>query len=202
MTGVIHDCGAPLSKHPTSGYSEGGACHEALRASNVKTPCEWPGCTKRVRKFNLGHNFCGPHGKVEFAAFMGILRLEGPSSLNRRCSTIAERYEFAQTGTLPASRLVPVTFENTNVYCGTCGAGLVVVNDPDWSPDLPNSMSTRDDGTAWGIGICRCCSGPNCRHCLWHGEMVDGHTPGTDGVCQRCRRHCGVRITEELAAPR
>ena len=151
-------CGAPMAKHPTSGYSESGACLEALKASHVRTSCEWPACGKMVRKHHLGHNFCREHSRVEWDAFMGIMHLEGPSSLNRPTPTVQERYEFAQTGKLPASRLVLVTFETTKVTCGTCGGPLIVVNDPDWSPDLPNAMSCRDQSTPWGIGICRKCS--------------------------------------------
>jgi hypothetical protein len=195
MNVELHTCGAPGSKHPVSGYSEGGACLEALKASRVMTICEWPACGTRVRKLHLGHTFCRAHDADQHGAFMGIVKLEGPSSLNRPIPTLAERVEFWETGKLPASRLTPVTFENTKIFCGLCGDGLIVHNDPDWSPDLPNSMSCRytEPGNAasavpWGIPICRCCSFRGCRHCLFHGVMVDGHTPDASGNCTRCGR--------------
>jgi len=164
MTNCI--CGAPMAKHPKSGYSECGACIEALKAHTVKVACDWPTCGKRVRKFNLGSNFCKEHRKLEWDAFMGIMNLEGPSSLNRPTPTVEERYEFWQNGgRLPASRLVPVTFETTKLGCMTCGGPMIMVNDPDWSPDLPNSVSCRyttpgnaGSAVAWGIGICRTCT--------------------------------------------
>lgn len=158
-------CGAPVASHPTSGYSECGACIEALKTTTVKTGCDWPGCERRIRKFWLGRNFCTAHNKLQRAAFMGICHLEGPQGLNRPLPTMAELAEFARTQALPASRLTPVTFENTRVHCAECGGPLVIVNDHDWSPDLPNAMSCRytepgnaGSAQAWGIGICRKCS--------------------------------------------
>lgn len=181
-------CGALATLHPTKGYSDSGACLKALESGTVKTPCAWPGCTKRVVKNNLGDNFCGPHKADDYAAFMEICRLEGPSGLSRHHPTIAERFEMSQTGKLPASRLTPVTFEDSHIHCGLCGAGLIVMNDADWSPDLPNSMSCRDGNKPWGIPICQCCSFAGCQHCLWHGVMVMGHTDDAQGVCVRCGR--------------
>lgn len=158
-------CGAALAKHPATGYSESGACLKALEASNVKTACEWPDCAKQVRKVNLGQNFCAAHRRMEHDAFMSMMSIEGPQTLNRPTATIAECYEFTQTGKLPASRLVPVTFATTKVRCADCGWPLIIVNDADWSPELPNSMSCRytEPGNAasavpWGIGICRSCT--------------------------------------------
>lgn len=152
-------CGAPMAKHPASGFSECGACLEALKASKVSTACEWPGCGKNVRKLNLGHNFCVAHKRLEFSAFMSMMAIEGPQALSRPLPTIAERYEFVQNGDiLPASRLARVTFANTMTTCAHCGDKLVVMNDLDWSADLPNSMSCRDQVTPWGVGICRTCS--------------------------------------------
>jgi len=163
MSPTCH-CGAPIAKHDTR-YAEGAACIEALKAHRVMRPCEWPGCGKRTRKINHGFTLCRAHRKSEWDAFMGITHLEGPATLNRPLPTIAEMYEFSQTGKLPASRLVPVTFKTAKVQCGECGGPLIIVNDPDWSPDLPNAMSCRytEPGNAgsavpWGIGICRRCS--------------------------------------------
>lgn len=151
-------CGAALDRHPASGYSEAGACLKALEASSVKTVCDWLGCGKQVRKLRLGRNFCAAHRKLEWDASMSIFHLEGPQTLNRPLPTLEELAEFVRTKRLPASRLVPVTFATTKVQCATCHGPLIVVNDPDWSPELPNCMSTRADGSAWGIGICRACT--------------------------------------------
>ena len=52
--GQLHTCGAPLASHPTSGYSDAGACLEALKAVRVMVPCAWPKCTKRTRKLHFG----------------------------------------------------------------------------------------------------------------------------------------------------
>lgn len=151
-------CGAAKAVHPTSGYSKEGTCLVALEAQRIMVTCDWPGCGKRVRKFNLGRNYCRACRRIEFAAFMDICRLEGPRGLCLHHPTIAELHEMATTGQIPASRRIPITPANTHVSCGHCHGPLIVFNDPDWNPDLPNSMSVREDGTAWGIPICPKCS--------------------------------------------
>jgi hypothetical protein len=115
-----------------------------------------------------------------------LIRLEGPEALGRPIPTLAELVEAHETGTIPVSRQTPVTPETTQIRCLLCEGPLLLVNDPDWSPDLPNALSTRRDGTAWGLGVCPCCSLRSCRHCLWHGVLVDGHTPDLVGRCERC----------------
>jgi hypothetical protein len=148
--------------------------------------CAWPGCTKRVRAFFAGRNYCRPHMTMERNAFFTLTRLEGPATLNRPLPTLAELVEVAQTGAVPATRQAPVTLETTQIRCLLCAGPLLMVNDADWSPDLPNALSTRTDGTAWGLGWCPCCSLRSCRHCLMSGVLVDGHDPDLVGRCQRC----------------
>lgn len=201
---AICSCGAKTSNHPAAGYSVQGACLEALKMQRVMVLCGWPGCHKRARKQGLGETFCREHDRREWAAFMGIMKLEGPSTLNRPLPTLAERVEFDRTGELPQSRRVKVTAANTRMHCGICDGPLVIYNDPDWSPDIPNAMAARYDSTGsagsavpWGIGICQCCSFSGCEHCLYQGEMVSGHQPDLFGRCQRCGRRGSV---EETAA--
>jgi hypothetical protein len=139
-----------------------------------------------VRQFWAGHNYCPPHKKVQHAAILTLLRLEGPAALNRPLPTLQELQEVAATGSLPASRQAPITLETTQMRCMLCAGPLVIVNDADWSPHLPHNLSTRTDGTAWGIGLCPCCSVRSCRHCVWHGVLALGHSPDLLGRCERC----------------
>jgi hypothetical protein len=73
-------------------------------------------------------------------------------TLNRPLPTLAELVEVAQTGAVPAARCTPVTPETTQMQCLLCAGPLVIVNDPDWAPKLPNALSTRRDGRACGMG--------------------------------------------------
>lgn len=123
-------------------------------------PCEWPGCPKQVRP--TGARFiCQPHRDLENKTFVALIRLEGPASLNRPTPTVAEIAEFAQTGVVPASRQAAMTHETTRMSCADCGGPLLMLNNADW---VPGAKATRPDGSAWGIGVCRCCSFDGCPH--------------------------------------
>jgi hypothetical protein len=157
------ECGAAKSAHPNHNHYP---CLDALKAVVVKVPCSWPGCEKKARKTGLGpESYCAAHRKAEFGGFMVICNLEGPSGLCRPLPTPEERKYAYETGKLPESRKTPITFKNTKMRCAECEGPLVMVNDPDWSSELPNALSARYDtpnsagsARAWGIGICRVCS--------------------------------------------
>ncbi len=152
MNNPICKCGAPMNVHPLFGYSECGACLEALKAVRVMTLCDWPECGKKVRKIGLGPgNYCSEHRQVARAAFWRLNLLEGPHSLNLMTPTNAELFEFVQTKQIPVSRRYRVTFENTAFGCARCHGPAIVFNPPDFVPGKEAFYNSA-------VIICRKCS--------------------------------------------